>query len=218
MAYTLDTNLPLRLVGIQLFEETTVNIRKSLQPGWYAFIHTKEDIGTNNKKKPVVAEDVCPYGFYNTDEGLPRIYISAIAGKNGSGKSSILDILYRILNNFASAIFSTEVGEIADEVVLTRGLYARLYFEQDGVNRYIDVADDAVAIGGNVEFEKLVECRHVESFDDGDLSADCGENIEQAGSHRVTSSEECSWLRAGWHDDVPVVRLVASGLVADCRK
>ena len=144
MAYTLDTNIPLRLVGIQLFEETAVNIRKSLQPGWYAFIHTKEDIGTNKKKKPVLAEDVCPYGFYNTDEGLPRIYISAIAGKNGSGKSSILDILYRILNNFASAIFSTEVGENADEVVLTCGLYARLYFEQDGVSRYIDVADDAV--------------------------------------------------------------------------
>lgn len=145
MPLPLNTDLPLRLIGIQLFEETMPHIRKSLSAGWYPFIHTKEDIGTDKNKRPVVDDNVCPYGFYNIEEGLPRITIMAIAGKNGSGKSTILEILYRILNNFTSAIFSKEVGDKCDEVQLTRGLYARLFFEQDGVQRFIDVADERVA-------------------------------------------------------------------------
>ncbi len=144
MQFPLDTDLPLRLIGIQLFEETMPHIRKSLAAGWYPFIHTKEDIGDDKNKRPVVDEDVCPQGFYNIEEGLPRITIAAIAGKNGSGKSTILDILYRILNNFTASLFTNAVGEKCDEVQLTRGLYARLFFEQDGVRRFIDVADERV--------------------------------------------------------------------------
>lgn len=142
MSFTLNTDLPLRLIGIQLFEETMPHIRKSLLPGWYSFVHTKNDIGIDKYKRPVVDTDVCPYGFYNIEDGLPRITITAVAGKNGSGKSTILEIFYRILNNFASAIFTNKPGDICDEVLLTRGLYARLYFEQDGISKYIDVADD----------------------------------------------------------------------------
>lgn len=151
MSFPLNTSLPLRLVGLQLFEETKPHIRKSLLPGWYPFVHTKDDLGIEKYKRPVVDTDVCPYGFYNIEDGLPRITITAIAGKNGSGKSTVLEIFYRILNNFASAIFTNKPGDICDEVLLTRGLYARLYFEQDGVNRYIDIADDKTSY---FEFDK----------------------------------------------------------------
>lgn len=145
MPFPLNTDFPLRLIGIQLFEQTKQHIRKSLSSGWYPFVRTKEDIGVNKNKRPVVSEEVCPPGFFNIEDGLPRITITAIAGKNGSGKSSLLDILYRILNNFAAAMFSPEPGGTCDAVHLTKGLYARLYFEQDGVQRYINVADDIVS-------------------------------------------------------------------------
>lgn len=145
MPATLNTDLPLRLIGIQIFEETKQHIRKTLSAGWYPFVKTTEDIGRDKRKRPVIDKEVCPQGFYDIEEGLPRITITAIAGKNGSGKSSLLDILYRILNNFASAMFSEIPGEKREEMLLTRGLYARLYFEQDGVSRYIDVADERVS-------------------------------------------------------------------------
>ena len=145
MPLPLNTNQPLRLIGIQLFAETASHIRKTLTPGWYPFVRTKEDIGIDKKKLPFASEDICPQGFYNIEKGLPRITITAIAGKNGSGKSTILDILYRILNNFAASLFTKNVGEDCEEVQLTRGLFARLYFEQDGVNRFIDVSDERVA-------------------------------------------------------------------------
>ena len=144
MGFSLNIDQPLRLVGIQLFPATLPNIRKSLLPGWYPFIQTKENIGIDKQKVPVVSESVCPQGFYNIEEGLPRITITAIAGKNGSGKSTILDILYRILNNFASSIFTKDPCDKCKEILLSRGLYARLYFEQDGVQRCIDVEDDKV--------------------------------------------------------------------------
>ena len=145
MPATLNTDMPLRLIGIQIFEETKQHIRKTLSEGWYSFVKTTENIGCDKRKRPVIDKVVCPQGFYDIEEGLPRITITAIAGKNGSGKSSLLDILYRILNNFASAIFSENPGEKCNEVLLTKGLYARLYFEQDGVSRYIDVADERVS-------------------------------------------------------------------------
>ena len=78
MPFQLNTDLPLRLIGIQIFEETKPHIRKSLHPGWYPFINTKEEIGTDKHKRPVVDTDVCPLGFYNIEEGLPRITITAI--------------------------------------------------------------------------------------------------------------------------------------------
>lgn len=157
MSLPLNTDLPLRLIGIQLFEQTKRHIRKSLPPGWYPFIQTKEDIGVNKSKRPMVSEEACPPGFYSIEDGLPRVTVTAIAGKNGSGKSSLLDILYRILNNFAAAMFSQEPGGICEEVHLTKGLYARLFFEQDGVQRYIDVADERVSYfeyNENVEEEQ----------------------------------------------------------------
>ena len=64
----------------------------------------------------------------------------------------------------------------------------------------VDVVDDAIVVGGNVELEELVECGHVKPFDDGYLSADRGENIKQPRSHRVSLSEESGrhFRRLAW--------------------
>lgn len=145
MAKRLNTELPLRLIGIQVFEQTAPHIKKALSNGWYPFLNCIEDIGCRKDKFPQISSEVCPLGFYNIEEGLPRITISAIVGKNGSGKSSILDILYRILNNFAYATFVNKPGKTCDEIKLTRGLHARLHFEQDGIQRYINVEDEYIS-------------------------------------------------------------------------
>lgn len=151
MTAKLDISKPLRLIGIQVFEGTHSNVKKILSAGWYPFIKCDNDaeMGTRKDLYPVVSQDCCPQDYYRIDKRLPRISISAIAGKNGSGKSSLVGILYRILNNFAEELLQTKEKEQTDEVKHAYGLEARLFFEQDGIQKYINLDD------GNVTYFEL---------------------------------------------------------------
>lgn len=147
MPAKLDITKPLRLIGIQIYEGTHENVRKVLEPGWYPFIKCKnsDEMSTSKTVYPVVADDGCPQDYYWIDQKrLPRISISAIAGKNGSGKSSLVEILYRILNNFAKELLQVEEDLDTGEVEQVYGLEARLYFEQDGVQKFINLDDGPV--------------------------------------------------------------------------
>ena len=48
--------------------------------------------------------------FYEGTNNIPHIQISAIVGQNGSGKSSIVEFIMRLINNFAAAT----IGELQD--------------------------------------------------------------------------------------------------------
>lgn len=142
MANKLDITKPLRLIGIQVFNDTYLEVRKSIKPGWYPFIKCKNDIGESLNEYPQPADAGCPRDFYWTHpDSMPRVSISAIAGKNGCGKSTILDMLYRILNNFAESTFLQKGVEDTCEVGHAYGLHARLYFELDGVRKFIETGD-----------------------------------------------------------------------------
>ena len=141
MSAKLDITKPLRLIGIQIFENTLNNVRKALEPGWYPFIKCKQDIGSAKNLYPEVSDDGCPQDYYRINEDLPRISISAIVGKNGSGKSSLLDILYRIINNFAENTFLMKGVNETNEIGHAQGISGRLHFEQDGVQKFIECND-----------------------------------------------------------------------------
>ncbi len=84
------------IVGIYIDELCDEKIRKILKPGYYPI---DNQYRYNDKEKTIeLNEDITPLNrnFFGSN-----ITISAIVGMNGSGKTSLLDIIYRIINNFA---------------------------------------------------------------------------------------------------------------------
>lgn len=103
----------------------------------------------------------------NPKESL-KITVNCIVGMNGSGKSSLLDILYRIINNFSHRLIDEAWTENAPEKNPQRGHYlsyahgfeATLFFESDGVvgsinNCYENIFFSYYSESKDVRFERF---------------------------------------------------------------
>lgn len=142
MPAKLDITKPLQIIGLQLFENTDISVRKSLEPGWYPLINCENPIGTDMNIFPVVSEDICPLQYYQHESiPMPTVSVSAIVGKNGAGKTTLVELIYRILNNFAETLLTPKGADHCDFVEHAWGLHARLYFMIDGVKKFIECND-----------------------------------------------------------------------------
>ena len=58
-----------------------------------------------------------------------RVSVSAVVGANGSGKSSLVEYILRLLNNFAASIFGeAELHPGAEHLHFIEGIYGELYY------------------------------------------------------------------------------------------
>lgn len=123
-----------RLIGLRILQGCDVNIRKILKENsTYFFYEDYEEGNTpwNVVKRANVDRSAIShlYDVEGANQRKVSVNICALVGKNGDGKSTIVEVILRILNNFAYIL-----GYRADQDSLrwVRGLRAALYAEVDG--------------------------------------------------------------------------------------
>lgn len=115
------------------------------------FIH--EDCSLKLKKNLESREYVFCDGSYVFCDNLPNdffgknISINAIVGMNGSGKSSLLELIFRMINNFSLYLVGTiNRGRSAERIFRVDGIHADLYYIKDGISGCLFCEKDEVRL------------------------------------------------------------------------
>lgn len=116
----------MRLIGLKI-DQMEPTIQKVLKPGWYPFGNYKEPNADGYLYvEPLSHEEK---NLYWLRRHQPEVSVACIVGMNGSGKSTILEIIFRILNNVAVNQCSRMPQLIGTDMEYAYGVYADLYCE-----------------------------------------------------------------------------------------
>jgi energy-coupling factor transporter ATP-binding protein EcfA2 len=132
----------MQIIGVYL-KSGKQNVCKCLQPGWYPFgnFPNCHDALLNNNLDKIRKEIKEHQLFINHLYGLALdnkksdipLSVNCIVGKNGTGKSTLINLLYRIINNFSVKFHDTfKSFENSFEPVWSNGFEAELYYECSG--------------------------------------------------------------------------------------
>lgn len=143
--------------AIRIRPECDMLLRKGLQEEYY-FLNDRCCLKNH---EVVLNESKLPEDFFGK-----RINVQVIVGVNGSGKSSLLEIMYRVINNLSCLLNRGKRRRSAETLYYVGGLYAEVFFVIDGQLARISCS------GNMVEFQKGDEHKVVLSAYDGSHMGD----------------------------------------------
>ncbi len=135
------------IIGMYIYKEC--EHKKVLKPGYYSL----NDAYIYDEKKQTIIENFDVVKPLPNDFFEKNISISAIVGKNGSGKSSLLDMIYRIINNFSCKTFENT------NLSFVPNIYADLYFLLDNKINVLSCKGEDVCLNGKYVRENDTEIK-----------------------------------------------------------
>lgn len=146
-----------KLIGVRPLKGCAINIRKILKEDTTYFLYDDFEVDHENPEAiRFKGYNNIPPTFFSdiSNSKTPLISISAIVGKNGDGKSTIVELIIRILNNFA---YAAGYQIYQDELKPIKGLNAILYYSID--NKVYYFKSKGAIITSNL-FESKLDIRH----------------------------------------------------------
>lgn len=112
--------------ALHILPQCDSSLKKGLKDEWFLF---------NGSVRLEVTPKKIVHNHKNSMKGDyygKNISISAIVGVNGSGKSSLFEMLYRIINNVSALYERYENRNAARKLYFIKGLYCELFYIVDG--------------------------------------------------------------------------------------
>lgn len=146
------------ILGVKCNSEESTGKRKMTPMQIYQFLQgyeIKEDSIEMRKGQQVL--NTLYDDFYSVGvNGIPHIQISAIVGQNGSGKSSVIEFMMRLINNFAAATIGEiqNSGRAAERLHFVDGVDGDLWYILESDAYHLKVKNCCVKL---LKFNKTVE-------------------------------------------------------------
>lgn len=110
--------------ALRIDQRCNQELRKVLKDEFYFF--NKHCVLDKNRQVIINPQYISKFNLYGS-----KLNVNTIVGKNGSGKSSLLEMMYRIVNNFSSLLVRNTRRGGAYPLYFINGLWAELYYVID---------------------------------------------------------------------------------------
>ncbi|MEG1724858.1 MAG: ABC transporter ATP-binding protein [Anaerovoracaceae bacterium] len=114
-----------KMIAIQPLSGCADYIHKNLTIGKKYYLYKGYSINDDDSFQ-IDESEILPSTFFN-ESGI-SISISAVVGQNGSGKSNLIELLMRVVNNLSYSLFETKPSETKHELKPVFGVEAKVYY------------------------------------------------------------------------------------------